>query len=112
MKPEANCKVRDIVYQISCLRSEEDGPCEELYIRELARSLKERISEHIEKYKKKDKIPVVFKHMGEKHGGRKQRITVERSATCLGDPMLMQVSDAVYNQELLPKLNSKKIGEI
>ena len=38
----------------------------------------------------------------------KTQITVERLATCPGDPMLRQVSEAVYIQELLPTLNSKE----
>ena len=105
MNPEANCKIRDIVYQISCLGSEEDGPCGESYIGESARSLKERINEHVEKYEKKDKNSVLFKHMEEKHGGRRQQITVERLATCPAT-LLRQVSEAVYIQELLPTLNS------
>ena len=63
---------------------------------------------HVEKYEKKDKNSVLFKHMEEKHGGRRQQITVERLATCPGDPMLRQVSEAVYIQELLPTLNSKE----
>ena len=67
MNPDTNCKVRDIVYQISCLGSEEDGPCGESYIGESARSLKERINEHVEKYEKKDKNSVLFKHMEEKN---------------------------------------------
>ena len=67
MNPDTNCKVRDIVYQISCLGSEEDGPCGESYIGESARSLKERIDEHVEKYEKKDKNSVLFKHMEEKN---------------------------------------------
>ena len=108
MNPEANCKIRDIVYQISYLGSEEDGPCRESYIGKSARSLKERINEHVEKYEKKDKNSVLFKHVEEKHGGRRQQITVERLATCPGDPMLRKVSEAVYIQELLPTLNSNE----
>ena len=46
--------------------------------------------------------------MEEKHGGRRQQITIERLATFPGDPMLRQVSKAVYIQELLPTLNSKE----
>ena len=108
MNPKANCKVRDVVYEMSCLGSEEDGPCRETYIGESARSLKERINEHIDKYEKKDKSSVLYKHMQEKHGERKQQITVQVLTACPGDPMLRQVSEAVYIQELSPTLNSKE----
>ena len=46
--------------------------------------------------------------MQEKHGGRKQQITVQGLTACPGDPMLRQVSEAVYIQELSPTLNSKE----
>ena len=80
-----------VVYQTSSLRRKEDGPCGESYIGESARSLKERINEHVERYEEKDKNSVLFKHVEEKHGGRRQQITVEKFATCPGDPMLRQV---------------------
>ena len=46
--------------------------------------------------------------MEEKHGGKRQRITVEKLAAYPGDPMLRQVSEAVYIQELIHTLNSKE----
>ena len=79
--------------------------------RRISQKFRRRINEHVEKYEKKDKNSVLFKHMEEKNGERRQQITVERLATCPGDPMLRQVSEAVYIQELLPTLNSKEEWE-
>ena len=43
--------------------------------------------------------------MEERHGERKQQITVERLATFSGDLILRQVSEAFYIQELSPTMN-------
>ena len=107
LNPKANCKSRDIVYRITCAGSHEEN-CGEAYIGESSRSLGERINEHINRYEKEDKNSMLFKHMKEKHGGVRQELKIEKLATCSGDAMLRQVTEAVYINETTPALNSKE----
>ena len=107
LNPKDNCKSRDIVYEIKCVGSNEEN-CGEAYIGESARSLGERINEHISKYEKEDKNSMLFKHMKERHGGTKNELSIEKLATCPGDAMLRQVTEAVFISEMAPSLNSKE----
>ena len=63
------CKGSGVVYQIKCQgctrRSINDG----LYVGETARSIGERVSEHLTKYEVKDKNSIFQKHIEEKHWG-------------------------------------------
>ena len=45
-----------------------------LYVGETARSIGERVSEHLAKYEVKYKNPIFQKHIEEKHGGERQDV--------------------------------------
>ena len=91
------CKQREVIYQVTC------SECEERYIGETARSLGERIQEHV-----KEKSSAVNEHMQKKHEGRFQRIRVRILNRCPGDAMLRQVMESTYIKELQPEMNRKE----
>ena len=103
----ANCKGRGVVYQMKCqgcIGKRANG----LYVGKTARSVEERIGEHLAKYQVKDKNSVSHKHLEEKHGGERQNVKLEVVSSCGNDAMLRQVTEAVLIKELNPELNTKE----
>lgn len=108
VNPIVNCKTRDVVYRVKCLGCAESNGREGTYIGETARSIGERASEHLTKYENSEKTSVFYKHMLERHDAVPQEVTVDILATCSGDAMLRQVTEAVFINELNPMLNTKE----
>ena len=106
-----HCKARDVVYKVSC------AGCGAAYIGETSRSLEERFKEHQRKYDNdmennrvssmKEKNGPFAMHTYEKHNGMKQQLQVQILATCPGDAMKRQVTEATYIHDQQPELNTK-----
>ena len=73
----------------------------------MARSIGERVNEHLAKYEVKDKNSVFQKHIEEKHKGERQDVKVKIVSSCGNDAMLRQVTAAILIKELNPELNTK-----
>ena len=102
-----NCKGRGVVYQIKCQGCTESSISDGLYVGETARSIGERVNEHLAKYEVKDKNSVFQKHIEEKHKGERQDVKVKVVSSCGNDAMLRQVTEAILIKELNPELNTK-----
>ena len=105
---KVNCKSRGVVYEMKCQGCNGKGSNDGLYIGETARSVGERINEHLTKYEKKDKNSVFHKHVEEKHNGERQNVRLKVVSSCGNDAMLRQVTEAVVIKELNPELNTKE----
>ena len=108
LNSNAKCKSRGAVYQMKCQGCIGKRTNDGLYVGETARSLGERIGEHLTKYEAKDKNSVFHKHVEEKHGGERQNVKLEVVSSCGNDAMLRQVTEAVLIKELNPELNTKE----
>ena len=78
-----------------------------MYVGETARSIGERVNEHLAKYEVKDKNSIFQKHIEEKHKGERQDVKVKVVSSCGNDAMLRQVTKAILIKELNPELNTK-----
>ena len=105
---KANCKGRGVVYQMKCQGCIGKRTNDGLYVGETARSVGERIGEHLTKYEVNDKNSVFHKHVEEKHGGERQNVKLKVVSSCGNDAMLRQVTEAVLIKELNPELNAKE----
>ena len=94
---KGQCKQREVIYQLTC------KGCEERYIGETARSLGERVQEHV-----RGKSSALHEHMQKKHEGQFQEIQVKILNRCPGDAMLRQVMESTYIKELKPEMNRKE----
>jgi len=101
-----NCKKRGVVYQINC-QGNHDTPSG-IYIGETARSISERMNEHLDKYQKKSQNSVFYQHMLEKHDGILHNLDLKLLASAPDDAMLRQVTEAVYIHDRSPDLNRKE----
>ena len=90
------CKTRDVVYNITCVG------CGESYIGETSRSLGTRYDEHC-----RTKSSAIYEHSIEKHEGIQQDLDVRILAKCPSDPMLRQVTEAVFIAQRNPEINRK-----
>ena len=95
------------MYQIKCQGCTESSINDGLYVGEMARSIGERVNEHLAKYEVKDKNSIFQKHIEEKHGGERQDVKVKVVSSCGNDTMLRQVTEAILIKELNPELNTK-----
>ena len=108
-----NCKMREIVYLISCDGIKTDGnKCSDIkYKGETSRSIDERYGEHDYLYNHaeegKRSKSVFYEHVHQEHGGINQPLKLDVIAHCPGDAMLRQVTEAVEITETKPILNSK-----
>ena len=107
-----NCKGRGVVYQMKCQGCIEKRTNDGLYVGETARSVEERIGEHLAKYEVKGKNSVFHKLVEEKHGGERQNVKLQVVSSCGNDAMLRKVIEAVLIKELKPELNTKEEWEI
>ncbi len=105
---DVNCKGRGVVYQMKCQGCTGQRNNIGLYIGETARSVGERVSEHLAKYEMKCKNSIFHKHVQEKHDGERQNIQLKIVSSCGNDAMLRQVTEAVLIKELDPELNTKE----
>ena len=105
---KANCKGRCVVYQMKCQGCNGKRTNDGLYVGETARSVEERIGEHLTKYEVNDKNSVFHKYLEEKHGGERQNVKLKVVSSCGNDAMLRQVTEAVLIKELNPELNAKE----
>ena len=78
-----------------------------MYVGETARSIGERVNEHLTKYQVKDKNSIFQKHIEEKHGGERQDVKVKVVSSCGNDAMLRQVTEPILIKELNSELNTK-----
>lgn len=107
--PRINCKKRGVVYQIACGGVDSEGnSCSATYIGESARSIAERIEEHVCAYDNKRETSVFAQHINEKHDGIHQDLKLSILATCPADAMLRQITEATYIKEFNPDLNMKE----
>ena len=83
-----------------------------LYVGETARSVGERIGEHLTKKEVNDKNSVFHKHVEEQRGCEKQNVELKVVSSCCNNAMLRQVTEAVLIKELNPEQTQKKNGEI
>ena len=79
-----------------------------LYVGETARSVGERIGEHLTKCEVNNKNSVFHKHVEEQHGGEKQNVKLKVVSSCGNDAMLRQMTEAVLINELNLELNTKE----
>ena len=102
-----NCKGRGVAYQIKFQGRTESSIRDGLYVGEMARSIGERVNEHLAKYEIKDKNSIFQKHIEEKHKGERQDVKVKVVSSCGNDAVLRQVTEAILIKELNPELNTK-----
>ena len=91
-----------MVYEIKC-------ECGDTYIGETSRSISERFSEHMIGLQRKQERSVLYRHMREKHqDAEEKQLKLQILATCPGDAMLRQVTEATYISEMKPSINAKE----
>ena len=100
-----NCKSRELVYEMKCQGCQNEKG---MYIGETARSIGERVNEHITGYENKSKNSVFHRHVVDEHQGIPQEIEIKVLASCRNDAMLRQVTEAVCIKELKPMINMKE----
>ena len=83
------------MYNLKCQGCIEKGIKDGLYVGETARSVDQRVNEHLIKYETKDKNSVFHKHVEEKHNSERQSILLEIASFCGNDAILRQVTEAV-----------------
>ena len=66
-----NCRRRGIMYETACMECMVDGSPVARYVGESTKSRCERIKEHLDDAKRKQKDSHVYKHWMNQHGGRK-----------------------------------------
>ena len=109
-----NCKIREVVYCISCDGTKETGEkCTNIkYIGETSRSIGERFAEHRKAYlheeEEQKKKSVFYDHLTKVHDGIPQPMKLEIIASCPGDAMLRQMTEAVKISEEKPVANTKE----
>ena len=109
-----NCKIRDVVYKISCAGVDnQERSCKEIdYIRETSRSLAERFTEHSKMLKSScpstRKKSFLHQHVHFAHNGEIPPVSVEIVGRCAGDPGLRQALEAVLIRKTDACLNRKK----
>ena len=97
IKIKINCKTRDVMYRMKCLGCTENDEREGTCIGETARSIRERLGEHLVTHKQNEKNSAFYKHVLERHDSVPQDVNVEILAVYSGDAMLRQVTEAVLS---------------
>ena len=95
------CQVRDCVYQLKC------NVCQYTYIGETARSLQERMKEHLMLLKNKSKTSILYQQQKEKYGEQDVLWNIAVRARCPKDATLRQASEATIIDLEKPQLNRK-----
>ena len=78
-----------------------------LYIRETARSIGERLGEHLNTYEIKDKNSVFHKQIEDKDVGERQEVQLKVVSFSSNDAILRQVTEAILIEELNPELKPR-----
>ena len=111
---EVDCKSREVLYKISCIRTDTEGnSCVDVnYEGETSRSLAERFGGHMSMIKSKSEQvrqgSFLHKHMWESHNGGIPPLSIEVLRRFPGDPALRQATEAVSIRINKPSMNGKE----